>query len=559
MNIYKKPLYEVKKISDLRELLITSKETYKDKTAFLVKVDGQYMPVTYEKFYEDCISLATVFNEMGLEGKHIGVIGENSYQWAVTYLATVSMGSVIVPMDKELPKEETAPLIEIAELEAIVYSQKCEEIVADAKISHKINMEEEFNALLKKGKELRDKGDRFFEGVKIDADVMSILLFTSGTTSNSKAVMLSHKNIVTNIMGMCSMVYVDENDTLLSVLPIHHTYECTCGFLAPHYRGCTIAFCEGLRHIQKNLKESKATIMLCVPLLADTLYKRVMQGIKKKGKEDTVKKAMKISNFLLKFGIDIRRKLFSEIHDNIGGKLARLVCGAAATDPVTAAGMRSLGIDVIQGYGLTECAPICAVNRFEHYRDAAAGLPMPGMDIIIDNPDEDGIGEILVKGDNVMLGYYKNPEATAEVFKNGYFRTGDLGYLDKNNFLYITGRQKNVIVTKNGKNIFPEELETYLGRSPYISESMVYGVDNENGDTDIYVQIVPSYEDIEEMNGGPMGTEAVQKLIEEEVLKVNHTLQNFKRISKVIIRHEEFVKTTTKKIKRHMALKENEK
>ena len=558
MNIYKKPLYEVRKISDLRELLITSKDLYKEKTAFLTKEGGQYMPVTFRQFYDDCVCLATAFNEMGLSGKHIGVIGENSYRWAVTYLAVASMGSVIVPMDKELPKEETAPLIEIAQLEAIVYSKKCEETVADAKINNKINMEEDFSALVKKGRALREKGDKFFEGVKIDPEVMSVLLFTSGTTSNSKAVMLSQKNIVTNIMAMCKMVYVDENDTLLSVLPMHHTYECTCGFLAPYYRGCTIAFCEGLRHIQKNLKECRATIMLCVPLLADTLYKRVMQGIKKKGKEETVKKAIKISNFLLKFGIDIRRKLFAEIHESIGGKLSRLVCGAAATDPQTAAGMRALGIDVIQGYGLTECAPICAVNRFEHYRDAAAGLPMPGMDVKITDPDDEGVGEIIVKGDNVMLGYYKNPEATAEVMKDGYFKTGDLGYIDKKGFVYITGRQKNVIVTKNGKNIFPEELETYLGRSPYISESMVYGVDNDEGDTDIYVQIVPSYEDIEEMNGGPMGTEDVQHLIEEEVKKVNHTLQNFKRISKVIIRHEEFAKTTTKKIKRHVELnKEN--
>ncbi len=554
MNIYKKPLYDVKEISDIRELLISSKDQYKDGTAFLVKIDGQYMPVSYEKFYDDCVALATAFNDMGLSGAHIGVIGENSYEWAVTYMATVSMGSVVVPMDKELPKEETAPLIEMAELKAIVYSKKCEEIVADAKIEHKINMGEEFAALLKEGRSLREKGDRFFEGVKIDAECMSILLFTSGTTSNSKAVMLSHKNIVANIMGMCRMVYVDENDTLLSVLPIHHTYECTCGFLAPHYRGCTIAFCEGLRHVQKNLKESKATIMLCVPLLADTLYKRIMQGIKKKGKEATVKKAVKISRLLLKFGIDIREKLFAEVHENVGGRLKRVVCGAAAMDPATANGMRDFGISIIQGYGLTECAPICAVNRFEHFKDAAAGLPMPGMDIIIDNPDEEGIGEILVKGDNVMLGYYKNPEATAQVFKNGYFRTGDLGFIDKESFLHITGRQKNVIVTKNGKNIFPEELETYLGRSPYIAESMVYGVDNKQGDTDIYAQVVPSYEDVEEAFGSNITAEELQRLMEDEVLKVNHTLQNFKRISRVIVRREEFVKTTTRKIKRHVEL-----
>lgn len=556
MNIYKKPLYDVEKISDIRELLFLIKKSYGDKTAFLVKIDGQYMPITFNQFFEDCRAFATALNSMGLGCGRIGVIGENSYEWAVTYMSTVTSGSVIVPMDKELPKEETAPLIEMAKLDAIVYSMKNKETVEDAEIKHKINMADEFSAILKEGRKLIESGDDFFENVKIDPEAMSVLLFTSGTTSASKAVMLSQKNIVTNIMGMCQMVYVDEKDTLLSVLPIHHTYECTCGFLAPLYRGCTIAFCEGLRHIAKNLKESKATIMLCVPLLADTLYKRIMQSIRKKGKENTVKKAIKLSNFLLKFGIDLRKKLFAEVHEGIGGKLTRVVCGAAAMDPVTANGMRDFGIYIIQGYGLTECAPICAVNRFEHFRDAAAGLPMPGMDIKIENPDENGVGEILVKGDNVMMGYYENPEATAEVFENGYFKTGDLGYLDKNSFLYITGRKKNVIVTKNGKNIFPEELETYLGRSPYISESMVYGVDNEEGDTDVYAQVVPSYDDIEEAFGKALTGDELQKLMEDEVLKVNHTLQNFKRISKVIIRREEFAKTTTKKIKRHVELKE---
>lgn len=554
MSIYKKPLYEVEEISNIRDILFLSKKKFGDSTAFLTKVAGQYMPISFNQYFDDVKAIATAFNDMGLCGKHIAVIGETSYEWVVTYMATVTMGSVIVPLDKELPKDETAPLIEIAELEAIVYSAKNEETIEGAKIKHRICMATDFSELLKKGKSLIEKGDNFFDGVTVDNEKMSILLFTSGTTSNSKAVMLSQKNVVSNIMDMCKMVYVDENDTLLSVLPIHHTYECTCGFLAPFYRGCTVAFCEGLRHIAKNLQESKATIMLCVPLLADTLYKRIMQGIKKKGKEATVKKGIAISNILLKVGIDIRKKLFKDIFDTIGGRLTRVVCGAAAMDPVTANGMRNFGITIIQGYGLTECSPIVAVNRFEHYKDAAAGLPMPGVDIKIDNPDEDGIGEILAKGDNVMLGYYKNPEATDEVFADGYFKTGDLGYLDKQNFLYITGRKKNVIVTKNGKNIFPEELETYICRSPYISESMVYGVDNDSGDTDIYAQVVPSYEDIEEELGNLTGDE-LQKLMEDEILKVNHKLQNFKRISKVILRREEFAKTTTKKIKRHIELK----
>lgn len=558
MKLYKKPLYNVKKISNIRDIIENSNAEFPDCTAFLTKVAGQYMPITYKQYYDDVMALGTAFISLGLKNKRIAVIGESRYEWVLTYMAVVCGVGVIVPLDREMPADELSPLIELSELEAIIYSPKNASIAETSEIKHKFNMENDINALIKKGRALLEAGDRSFLDVRPDPDVMSILLFTSGTTTSSKAVMLSQKNIVANVMAMCQMVYVDENDTLLSVLPLHHTYECTCGFLAPVYRGSTVAFCEGLRHISKNLQECHATLMLCVPLLAENMYKRIWQQAKKSGKEADLKKGIKISNFLLKFHIDLRKKLFSDIHESLGGKLTKVISGAAAIDPEIAKGLRDLGISLIQGYGLTECSPICTVNRFNQYKDDAAGLPMPGVTVSIDNPSDGGIGEIVVSGDNVMLGYYKNEAATNAVLKDGVFRTGDLGFLDGNGFLHITGREKNVIVTKNGKNIFPEELETYLSRSPFVQECMVYGINTDDGDMTIAVQVLPDMTEIEKQHGRQPEPAEIQSIIDAEVEKVNHNMQNFKRISRVIIRHDEFAKTTTKKIKRHLEISKGE-
>ena len=554
MKLYKKPLYDVKKISSIRDILENSKKEFSDETAFLTKVADQYMPITYKQYYDDCMALGTALINAGLKDKRIAVIGEGRYEWVLTYMTVVCGVGVIVPLDREMPADELAPLIELAELEAIVYAPKSAPIAESSDIKHKFNMETDIPSLIKEGRELVEKGDTSYLNAKPDPDIMSILLFTSGTTTSSKAVMLSQKNIVSNVMGMCQMVYVDENDTLLSVLPLHHTYECTCGFLAPMYRGCTVAFCDGLRHISKNLQECHATIMLCVPLLAENMYKRIWQSAKKKGKEADLRKGIKISNFLLKLHIDVRRKLFADIHDSLGGKLTRVVSGAAAIDPEIAKGLRDLGINLIQGYGLTECSPICTVNRFNQYKDDAAGLPMPGVSVDIESPSDDGIGEIIVRGDNVMLGYYKNEPATRAVLEDGVFKTGDLGFIDGDGFLHITGRQKNVIVTKNGKNIFPEELETYLSRSPFILECMVYGIDTDDNDMIIAVQVLPDMTEIEKQLGKQPESSEIQSIIEEEVEKVNGNMQHFKRISRVILRHDEFAKTTTRKIKRHIEL-----
>ncbi len=565
-------LYEVRPIKDLKDMLNSSAEIYGDKAAFLSKPKGksQYFPISYKQYKSDVDAMGTAFIDLGLKNKKIALIGENRYEWSITYLSAVNGTGVIVPLDKELPANEIELLLKRSKADAIIYSDSVRDKIEplcekDTSIRYFISMDREenqgnilsFHLLLQKGHKLLEEGRREFIDTKIDAEEMSILLFTSGTTDTAKAVMLSHKNIVENLKGMCSMVYIDEKDTFLSVLPIHHTYECTCGFLCQIYRGCTIAYCEGLRHIVKNLKESKTTIMLGVPLIFESMYRQIMnKAIKSKG-EKKIKFAIKLSNALAKIGIDIRKKIFKEIHEALGGHIRLLISGAAGIDPQIAKGFRELGISLIQGYGLTECAPIVALNRDVYYKDEAAGLPLPNVRVEIDSPDEDGIGEIKCKGGNVMLGYYENSEATKEAIRDGWFYTGDSRFLDEDGFLHITGRKKNVIITGNGKNVFPEEIETLLNRSPYIKESLVYGKGQSDGDTVICVKIVPDIDKIkEDKENNLIPDESVEKIIEKEVRNVNNALVSYKHVKEISIQEEEFIKTTTKKIKRHEELKQ---
>lgn len=495
------------------------------------------------------------------------MIGENRYEWAVSYLAIVAGTGIVVPIDKELPPNEIVGLIKRAEVEAIIFSgNNYPAISAVAKNTDKniiyINMDGlktengifAYKDLISKGKDLVNKGDTRFINAEINPEEMNILLFTSATTDKSKAVMLSHKNICTNLMAMVSMIYIDPSDIFFSVLPLHHTYECTCGFLCPIYLGASIAFCEGLRHIQKNLQESKATMMLGVPLIFEAMYKRIWEQAKKNGLDKKLKIGIMISNFLKKFNIDITRKLFAQIHNNFGGNIRLFISGAAAINPAVAKGFRDFGISFYQGYGLTECSPIVAVNSDKFFKDDAAGYPLPGVEVKIDQPNENGIGEIVVKGENVMLGYYGDPEATAEVLKDGWFYTGDLGYIDEDGFVHITGRKKYVIVTKNGKNIYPEEIETLLNESLYIKESMVYGKeDPKEGDVIVSAAIVPDFEKIQdEHKGRTLTLDEIRELIHNEIKKVNKKLVNYKHIKNFIIREAEFAKTTTRKIKRYL-------
>ena len=561
-----KPLYAVRKIVNLKDMIEQSANIYSDRSAFLVKEKGNpdYIPVTYSNFKRDIDSLGTALISLGLKGKKIAIIGENRYEWATSYLGVVNGTGIVVPLDKELPANEIENCLQRSQADAVIFSGtvlgNIKNVLSNIEgCSYFINMDLEEDAdgilsykkLLKKGHDLLDQGNREFVDAKINNEEMSVLLFTSGTTEKSKAVMLSHRNICENLMAMCSMLYIDEKDVFLSVLPLHHTYECTCGFLCQMYRGCCIAFCEGLRYIVKNLAQAKVTMMNGVPLVFESIYKQLINTVKKQGGMKKLQFGIKLTNGLKAIGIDVKRKIFAQIHDALGGHLRLFISGAAAIDPMVAKGFRDIGIQLVQGYGLTECAPIVGLNRDCWFKDDAAGLPLPGLTVVIDSPNSEGIGEITVKGPSVMMGYYENAEATAAAIRDGWFYTGDMGFIDSDGFIHITGRKKNVIVTKNGKNIYPEEIETLLNRSEYINESLVYGKETSD-DVVVCADIVPNKEKYEEdKQNGILGQLSLEEVINSEVKRINKELVTYKYVKEVNLRDEEFEKTTTKKIKRY--------
>ena len=558
--------YKVREISDLKDMLNQSAVLYKDNAAFKIKDENENISsITYSAFKNDVDSLGTALIALGLKDKFIAIHSENRYEWGTSYLAVVNGTGVAVPLDKELPVNETENLLIRSNTSALVYSgryhEEFKQLAASLpNVKYFINMDADedegiflsYKKLLKKGAALIESGDRSFLDAKIDPKVMNILLFTSGTTDLAKGVMISHNNLCSNLMAVIKVIKIDVSDTLLSILPLHHTYECTCGFLAPLYCGCSITFNEGLKHIGKNLKEYSPTLVLVVPLMLEGMYKKIWDGVAKKGKLKLVKTMLKVSNFLRHLGIDLRSKLFKSILENFGGKLRLAVSGAAALEPTVAKGLRDFGLHTIQGYGLTECSPIVTANRIDNYKDHSIGLPIPGVEVQLVNKDEDGVGEIIVRGDNVMLGYFNNPEATAKVIKDGWFYTGDLGTIDEDGFYTITGRKKNVIIAKNGKNVFPEEVEAYLNKSPYILESLVSGKEGEGHDeTTVYAQIVPDLEMMKLLLGKEeFGKDEIHSLISAEVKAANKLMSSYKRVDGFEIRDTEFAKTTTRKIKR---------
>ncbi|MBQ4270656.1 MAG: AMP-binding protein, partial [Clostridiales bacterium] len=408
--------------------------------------------------------------------------------------------------------------------------------------------------LIEEGGKLLDEGYKDYQETPIDVDEMTILLFTSGTTSKSKAVMLNQKNICTNLIAMFSMLYIDRNDVFFSVLPLHHTYECTCGFIGQVYRGTTIAICEGLRYITTNIKEAKPTCVLMVPVMLEMFYKGIMKKVNADPKmAKKLKAGIKLSRFLMKLHIDVRRKLFAQIHETFGGRMRLIILGGAPVNPDMLQFFQDIGFLCVQGYGLTECAPILALNRDCDFKNEAAGLPLPGSEVKILDPDEDGIGEFIAKGDNVFMGYYKDPEATAAALDpEGWYHTGDLGYIDKDGFCIITGRKKNVIIAKNGKNVFPEEIEYLLSLSPYVAESVISGENDEKKDDIVIVAtIFPDMDEVTAKLGENPSDEDIEKLLKEVTDEVNLKLTNYKKIKKVVLRKTEFEKNTSKKIKRY--------
>jgi long-chain acyl-CoA synthetase len=565
-----KAIRKVREITDLKDMLEQSVNLFGEKDAFWLKTSNDgYKGVTYRDFKRETDALGTALISLGLKDKFIAIIGENRYEWCLSYLSTANGAGIAVPLDRELPLPEVENLLVRSNASAIIFSGKHEKdmrVVASSITSceYYINMDAEddvdgflsLKKLIGKGNSLLDGGDRSYLDATVDPDAFSILIFTSGTTDLAKGVMLSHKNLVSDIMSVCSVLYIDDKDSTLCMLPLHHTYACTTSFLLMLYNGCRISFIEGLKHIAKNLKETSPTILLAVPLLLESMYKKVWENINKsKATARKAKIALFISDLAYNLlGIDVRRKLFKQIHDNIGGRVRLIISGAAAVDPAVSKGFRSFGIAMLQGYGLTECSPIVTVNQLEKYRDDSIGLPLPIDEVMIYKPNKEGIGELIVKGDNVMLGYFENKLATEKVIRDGWFFTGDLGKMNKEGFFSITGRKKNVIVTKNGKNIYPEEVEAYLDKSPFIAESMVYGKDDEaSEETFVYAMIVPAMDVIREKLEKPEVTQdEVFRIIDNEVKNVNRNMTLYKRIRRFTIREEEFAKTSTKKIKRYI-------
>lgn len=557
---------DARPLVNIKHMVESSCELYKDRVAFhekFRKTKG-YEKILFKDLLEMYNEFGTGLLKLGLKGKKIAIIGSNSSRWAISYLAVVCGVGVVVPIDKELPEKKIEDIVRKAEVSAIIYEDKYKEIFKkmrgkdDNCLKTLINMTKDgrdddimgFGEVINLGIKGLNEGDREFLDAEIDRDEMSILLFTSGTTGNPKGVMLSHKNIVEDIMAAPTILKVTVDDIFFSVLPMHHTYECTCGMLLPIYKGASVAYCEGLKYIAKNLQEVRPTMFLGVPAIFEKLYKKIWQNVRKKGKENTLKKIVKINNKTKKVGINLGKIFFKDILNVFGGRMRIMISGGAAIDPSVIDGIRDFGINVVQGYGLTECAPLAALNPDTAPVSSSIGVAFPNMELRVLDEDEKGIGELCVKGPNVMLGYYEMPEETAEAVVDGWFRTGDLGYIDENGYAYITGRRKNLIITKNGENVSPEELEYEINLSPLVLESMVYQDEAANKeDTLIAASIVVDWEYIDEFHSDIKDDDdEIIKMMWEIVDRINEAHPVYMKIRKINFKKEELLKNTTNKI-----------
>jgi len=539
-------------------------EVYGDKALYIFKESGETQRVTYNEFWEMVRTFGSGLYQYGLNGKNIAVVGDTHPSWTAAFIATVSTGGVIVPLDKELDSDQMVEFMKIAECNALVYTasmnSKIEAIREELSFLDYLipvcteNSDKKilpFQTVADSGQEALESGSTAFADYKMDMDALSVILFTSGTSGTSKGVMLSQGNLVAAINASCNTMQHDRDDSLVSVLPIHHTYELTCGQFAASNLGITSYICDGLRYATRNFKDFKPTMLILVPLFLETVHKRIWEELKRKGMTKKVRAAMALSDSMLKMGIDMRPKMFSQITAAFGGNLKSIVCGGAPIDPKIIRDFYSFGITVLQGYGITECAPLVAVNRAGKVKFNTVGQSVPNCEVKIEPLPEsaNGEGEILVKGDNVMLGYYKNEEANRAAFTDdGWFRTGDVGTIDKQGYITITGRLKNIIIASNGKNIYPEELEEKLNRISAVRECVVVGREEASGEVVITAVIVPNYEVLGE---GTTDT-AVSFILKEAIAQINRGLPSYKHINHFEVRHEDFEKTLTKKIKRFL-------
>ena len=561
-------LYDSVKYDTIRDYINSAIKKYPNNKAFIIKNKDNknvtYKNITYSEFGEDIRALGSGLINHGLENKRIAIIGKNRYEWAISFVSILCGVGITVPLDKGLPSQEIKLSLERAKVDAVIFEDEYSDIFEEIKndkttIKEFICMNSNCNNkfitlydLISEGKKLLQDGDTRYDNHIVNPREVASIIFTSGTTSMSKAVMLSNINIASNIYNINCAEKIYDTDVNMAFLPLHHTFGSTALLLFLS-DGVTNVFCDGLRHIQSNLKEYKVSVFVCVPLLLEAMYKKINSEVEKQGKTRILKIANKISHFLLKFKIDIRRKIFKQILDNLGGNLRFVISGASAIDKNVAKGFYDFGILTVQGYGLTETSPVLSAENEKCIKFGSVGLPLPEVDIKIDNPNEEGIGEIIAKGPNIMLGYYEMPEETNKVLKDGWFYTGDLGYIDNDGFIFITGRKKNVIVLKNGKNVYPEEIELLINNLPYVAESMVFGAPKED-DFIISAKIVYNKDFILDKYGD-ISEDEIRDIIWKDIKKINSTLSNYKHIKNLIVTDEPMIKTTTQKVKRFEEMK----
>lgn len=563
-------------VSDLKDMLNKTRELYGDRPGYKIKIEeGKYKTYTHNEIRDMVDYLGTALINLGLKNKRIAVIGENRYEWELAYLSVVCGTGIVVPLDKSLPANELEELVERSEVEAIFYSKKYEETVEKIKYSeknklkHLISMDTDIHKegiysekeLIEKGKEFVEAGDRRFIDAKINPEEMSIMLFTSGTTSKSKVVALSHHNMVSNVMDFASVLDVDSSDRILSFLPLHHVFECTVGMLYSLYIGAERSFCEGIRHIVQNLNEYNITFDSFVPAIYESMHKTILKNLEKEGKLEAVRKLMEANKDKT---MAEKKEIFKDIHNVFGGQIKLFVSGAAALEKEVEEDFRAWGINLCQGYGLTETSPVIGVETNENFRVGSIGKALPHVQAKIEDANDEGMGELVVKGPNVMLGYYNDEEATKEVLEDGWFRTGDLAKIDEDGYIFICGRKKSVIVLKNGKNIFPEEMEALVNKIEGVKESFIFGKQQSDDKDDIKINVKIIF-DREIMQEAYKVTtdEEIYKVLAEKVKEVNQIMPKYKAIRGILISEEPLLKTTTSKIKRQANLevidKENNK
>ncbi len=567
----KERYFEATEFKNIKEIIYDATQKYNQKTAFIIKhkikEEIKYETVSFSKLLEDINQLGTKFYDLGLKDKRIAIVGRNRYEWVISHLANLLGGMVSIPLDKELQIDELESCFIRSKADVVVFDEKyksnIEEIQkrGNTQIKNYICMSKQetypsIPELKEQGKKILEAGNKEYINAKIDPYQMSILLFTSGTTAKSKAVMLSQNNIASNTYSMQLVEDIRQGDVNIAFLPFHHIFGSTCMIVMLAF-GVSTVFPDGLRYIAQNLKEYKVSIFVGVPLLIEAIYHKIEKTIEKQGKTNTVNVAKKVSNFFVKLHIDLRKKFFKPILEELGGNLRFVISGGAPLDKKVAQGFHDLGINVVQGYGLTETSPVIAAENYKKVKYGSVGFPMENVELQLENPDEQGIGEIKVKGPNVMLGYYENEEATQEILKDGWFYTGDLGYFDKEGYLFLTGRKKDMVVLKNGKKVFPEEIETLINRLEEVKECMVYGLPDQKDKNDIKISVKIVYDkEVIDEKYPKITKEDLRTLIWQKIKQINKTFPPYKYIKNMVLTDKELIKTTTQKVKRKEELKQ---